>query len=155
MIVVCSNIFAISPNKRTTKATWVLQTHKRTLGQDLFNQTIWQQDGAKPHQANMVMDWLDSIFEERMLAKKARRGNSWSPSFPDINLYDSFMWVYLKEAVYKPLPVSLEDLKNTIRREFRGIPEVTVRKAVYRMKNRVAKMFRVGEKAFQGKTIRL
>ena len=113
MIVVCSNIFAISPNTRTTKATWVLQTHKRTLGQDLFNQTIWQQDGAKPHQANMVMDWLDSMFKERMLAKRTRRGNSWAPSSPDINLCESFLWGYLKEAVYKPLPVSLEDLKKT------------------------------------------
>ena len=61
----------------------------------------------------------------------------------------------MKEAVYKPLPVSLEDLKNTIRREFRAIPEVMVRKAVYRMKNRAAKMVRVGGKAFEGKTIRL
>ena len=99
MIVVCLNIFAIS-KRRATKATWDLQAHKRTLGQDLFNKTIWQQDGAKPHQANMVMDWLDSIFEERMLAKKARRGNSWAPSSPDINLCDSFLWGYLKEAVY-------------------------------------------------------
>ena len=100
MIVVCSNIFEISPNTMTTKALWVLQTHKRALVQDLFNQTIWQQDEAKPHQAIMVMDWPDSIFEERMLAKKARRGNSWAPSSPDISLFESFLWGYLKEAVY-------------------------------------------------------
>jgi hypothetical protein len=35
---------------------------------------MWQQDGSKPHQANMVMEWLDGIFEERMLAIKSRRG---------------------------------------------------------------------------------
>ena len=45
--------------------------------------------------------------------------------------------------------------ENKIRREFRAIPEVMDRKAVYRMKNRAAKMVRVGGKAFEGKTIRL
>ena len=28
----------------------------------LFNLIVWQQDRAKPNQANMVMDWLDNIF---------------------------------------------------------------------------------------------
>ena len=100
MIVVCSNIFAVSSKTRASKVTWVLQTHTRLLGQDLFNQTIWQQDGPKPHQANIVIDLLDSMFEESMLAKKARRGNSWAPSSPDISLFESFLWGYLKEAVY-------------------------------------------------------
>ena len=128
---------------------------KRTLGQDLFSLTIWQQDGAKPHQANMVMEWLDGIFEERMLAIRARRGDSWAPSSPDMNPCDSFLWGYLKEVVYKPLPASLEELKATIKREFRAIPEVMVKKAVYGMKKRAAKMVEVEGRAFEGKSIRL
>ena len=59
---------------------------KRALGEALFNLTVWQQDGAKPHQANMVR--LDSIFEERMLAIKSRRGETWAPSSPDLNPLD-------------------------------------------------------------------
>jgi hypothetical protein len=27
---------------------------------------VWQQDGVKPHQAKMVMKWLDIIFQGRM-----------------------------------------------------------------------------------------
>ena len=50
-------------------------------------------------------------------------------------------------------PGGPEEIK--IRREFRANPEVMDRKAVYRMKNRAAKMVRVGGKAFEGKTIRL
>ena len=73
---------------------------KQDLGLTSYGRTIWQQDGAKPHQANMVMDWLDSMFKERMLAKRTRRGNSWAPSSPDISLFESFLWGYLKEAVY-------------------------------------------------------
>ena len=45
--------------------------------------------------------------------------------------------------------------EELIRREFRAIPEVMVRKAVYGMKNRAAKMVMVGGKASEGKTIRL
>ena len=46
--------------------------------------------------SNMVMEWLDGIFEERMLAIRARRGDSWAPSSPDMNPCDSFLWGYLK-----------------------------------------------------------
>ena len=66
---------------------------KRELGEALFNLTMWQQDRAKPHQAGMVMDWLDSIFEERMLAIKSRRGETWAPSSPDLNPLDVFLRV--------------------------------------------------------------
>ena len=45
--------------------------------------------------------------------------------------------------------------ENKFGRELRTIPEVMDRKAVYRMKNRVANMVRVGGKTFQGETIRL
>ena len=55
----------------------------------------------------------------------------------------------------KPLPASLEELKATIKREFRAIPEVMVKKAVYGMKKRAAKMVEVEGRAFEGKSIRL
>ena len=58
---------------------------KRELGMEAFNSTIWQQDRAKPHQANMMMDYLDRVVQERMLALKDRRGESWAPSSPDMN----------------------------------------------------------------------
>jgi hypothetical protein len=41
------------------------------------------------------------------------------------------------------MPVSLQEVKDTIKREFQAIPEVMVRKAVYGMKNRVAKLVRI------------
>ena len=58
---------------------------KQRLGMDRFNQAIWQQDGAKPHQAHIVMDWLDQVFGDRMLALKARQGMFWAPASPDKN----------------------------------------------------------------------
>ena len=44
-----------------------------------------------------------------------------------MNPCDSFLWGYLKKAVYKPFPINMVDLKATIKREFRAIPEVMVR----------------------------
>ena len=54
---------------------------KEKLGQAGFRRTTWQQDGAKPHQARMVMEWLDTIFKERMLAINCLRGDTWNPLF--------------------------------------------------------------------------
>ena len=67
---------------------------KQKLGRRRWSNLVWQQDGAGPHQANMVMDWLDSVFASRMLALKSRRGDSWAPSSPDMNPLDFFLWGY-------------------------------------------------------------
>ena len=40
-------------NEQTKK---VFPLMMRELGMEAFNSTIWQQDGAKPRQANIVMD---------------------------------------------------------------------------------------------------
>ena len=72
-----------------------------------------------------------------------------------MNPCDSFLWGYLKEAVYKPLPESMDDLKATIKREFRAIPEVMIKKAVFGMKSRAMKLVEFEGKAFEGKKIRM
>ena len=41
---------------------------KQTLGLVKFRRIMWQQDGFKPHQAKMMMEWLDTILQDRMLA---------------------------------------------------------------------------------------
>ena len=113
---------------------------KRMLGQNMSSQAIWQQDGAKPHQANMVMEWLDGIFEDRMLAIRSRRGDTWAPSSPDLNPLD-----------YKPLPTSLEELNSRIKREVRDVPESTVMKAVYSMKKRIGRLLVEEGKSFRSR----
>ena len=54
-----------------TSGFWLTGGMKERLGLEEFNLTIWQQDGAKPHQVNIV-DYLDGIFGKRMLALKSR-----------------------------------------------------------------------------------
>ena len=131
--------------------TNVFPVMKERLGQARFRRTIWQQDGAKPHQARMVMEWLDTIFKERMLAIKSLRGDSWAPSSPDCNPCDFFLWGYLKEKVYQPLPNNLTALKRKIKTEFERIPNIMVEKAVLNMKKRAGLMITAGGKQFEGR----
>ena len=70
----------------------VFPVMKQTLGLSKFSWTVWQQDGAKQHQARMVMKWLDTIFQDRMLAIKCLRGDTWAPYSPDCNPCDFFLW---------------------------------------------------------------
>ena len=43
------------------------------------------------------------------------------PRSPDLNPCDYFLWGYLKSKVYKPLPKTLDDLKENITREIQKI----------------------------------
>ena len=109
---------------------------KQRLGLAKFRRVVWQQDGAKPHQARMVMEWLDSIFGDNMLAIKSLRGDSWAPYSPDCNPCDFFLWGFLKEKVYQPLPTTMSALKRKIKSEFGKIPELMVKKAIFNMQKR-------------------
>jgi hypothetical protein len=52
------------------------------------------------------------------------------------------------------MPVSLQDLMDTIKRLFQANPEVMVRKAVFGMKNRAAKLVQVEGKAIEEECIK-
>ena len=51
------------------------------------------------------------------------------------------------------MPASLQELKDTIKMEFQAIPEVLVRKVVYGMKKRAAKLVQVEGRASEGECI--
>ena len=98
---------------------------------------------------------MTKIFEHFKENVYARRGESWEPSSPDLNPCDFFLWGYMKELVYKPLPTSLHQLKEKITLTFRNIPEPMVQKAVYGMKKRAKKLVKTGGQVFEGKQIRI
>ena len=71
-----------------------------------------QQDGAAPHYAIMVRDWLNQKLPGRWIG---RRGPvEWPPRSPDLTPPDFFLWGVLKEMVYSEKPKTIEILKNTI-----------------------------------------
>ena len=80
---------------------------------------------------------------KRVLALKARQGYFWSLASPDMNPCDFFLWGVMKDKVYKPMPVTMDQLKEKISDVFNEIPEEAVKKAVFSMKTRAAKMVAV------------
>jgi hypothetical protein len=59
---------------------------------------------------------LASKFGQKFLAK-----GTWPARSPDLNPCDYFLWEYLKDIVYKPMPKTLDDLKVNIEREIRNL----------------------------------
>ena len=77
---------------------------KRELGDAEFYNTIWQQDGAKCHTANSVMDYLDRVFGQNMLALKSRQGDTWAPTSPDMSSVISGFGDISKRRCTSPCP---------------------------------------------------
>lgn len=93
--------------------------------QDIPQRTIWlQQDGAPPHYAAPVRQYLDEVFHHRWIG---RRGEiEWPARSPDLTPLDFFLWGYLKERIYKNKPSDLDTLKVAIQCEIRQIPEQVI-----------------------------
>ena len=71
----------------------------------------------------------------------------------DCNPCDFFLWGYLKERVYHPLPTNLAALKIKIKSEFERIPEVIVIKSILDMKRRGDHMVKFEGGQFEGRNI--
>jgi hypothetical protein len=96
-----------------------------------YQNYYFQQDGATPHKANRVQDYLKSKFGDFFIDK-----TKWPPRSPDLNACDFFLWGYLKERAYKPLPNTIHDLKENIKREIKNIDEKILHSCFKNVSNR-------------------
>lgn len=110
----------------------LLQTHIVPAIQALFPgeefQKVWfQQDGAPPHYSVIVRNYLNATFPNRWIGRGVvgQLSIKWPARSPDLTPMDFFFWGHLKDRVYKVKPVSVEDLKTSIRDEiFEITPEM-------------------------------
>lgn len=82
--------------------------------------SIWfMQDGAPPHYAHIVRDWLNLTFPNRWIG----RGGfiEWAPRSPDLTPCDFFLWGKVKSDVYVTKPANLAELRNRIRASIESI----------------------------------
>lgn len=81
---------------------------------------IWlQQDGAPPHYARQVREYLSLTFPRKWIG---RRGPiEWPARSPDMTPLDFFLWGYLKSKVYFNRPRNIDELKCRITMEIRKI----------------------------------
>jgi len=88
------------------------------LGERLWARAGWQQDGARLHTADIVMQYLDGVFGRRVLSGRSLRGREWAPYSPDLSPCDFFLHGYLKEKVYRPMPGNLVRLQEACNNVF-------------------------------------
>lgn len=80
------------------------------------NAHFWfQQDGAPPHFARNVRDYLNEIFPGRWIGR--RGAIEWPARSPDLSPLDFFFWGHLKCQVYKNRPHNLEQLEERVVQE--------------------------------------
>ena len=101
------------------------------------SQLLFMQDGAPPHFARNVRDWLNENFSMRWIG---RRGPvEWPPRSPDLTPMDFFLWGYIKDIVYRKKLEKLEELEEAIQEAIAAIPPDMLMRAVHSVQHRLEK----------------
>ncbi|KAL6416442.1 hypothetical protein ACFW04_013467 [Cataglyphis niger] len=86
------------------------------------NEIVFQQDGAGPHNARIVTNYLNEHFSGRWMGRYGPI--RWPARSPDLNSLDFFLWGYCKEEViYKTLPEDIEELETRLRHAIWNVDE--------------------------------
>lgn len=94
-----------------------------------LDSTVFMQDGAPPHIANVVTRLLRNTFGENRIISRSFQ-NAWPPRSPDLNPCDFWLWGYLKDRVYQRNTNTCWRLKMSIAREIANIPPEMLRASV-------------------------
>ena len=98
---------------------------------------IFMQDGAPPHFAIVVREWLNAHFPRRWMG---RRGPHERPArSPNLTPCDFFLWGWLKEQVNSTKRTTLEELEGRIREVMSSIPQEFLVKSVDAVPGRLEK----------------
>lgn len=90
------------------------------LPEDLKNNMYFQQDGAGPHNAIIVRDFLNETYGDRWIGTNGPV--RWPPRSPDLTPLDFYLWGRIKDKVYsRQAPTTLEDLRDGVTRAFQEI----------------------------------
>jgi hypothetical protein len=82
------------------------------------------------------MTVLRTLFSHRIIS---RFGDlAWPPRSPDQSTCDFFLWGYLKALVYQTKPRTLDELKDSIRREVEVISEEMLARVLTNFTERLA-----------------
>jgi hypothetical protein len=76
------------------------------------------QDGATPHTANKVLDFLHNTSGPRVISQRYpdshNCGHFWSPLSPDLYPCDFILWGFVKEKAFLTRSANLMDWRATI-----------------------------------------
>lgn len=112
-----------------------------------LHEAWFQQDGATSHTARQSMAAVRELFGNRVIS---RFGDiPWPPRSPDLSVCDFFLWGYLKSRVYTTRPRTLDELKQRIQDEIRGIPAEMLQRAMGNLNSRLEECIRTGGRHLQ------
>lgn len=97
---------------------------------------MWfQHDGAAPHFARIVQDFLNENYNERWIG----RGGpvNWPPCSPDLTSPDFYLWGYLKNVIFQQRPTTRADMQDRIRQACAAIPRLTLKNTVRHFQRRL------------------
>lgn len=79
-----------------------------------YNNLIWQQDGAPPHNPMPITEYLQNRYNFWI----GRFGTlRWPANSPDLSPLDIFLWGYLKNRIYYNRPQNIEVLRQRVEHE--------------------------------------
>lgn len=79
----------------------------------------WQMDGAPPHNAQIIRNFLNENFPNKWIGRNGPV--VWPAKSPDLTPLDFFLWGRLKSIVYKSPSRTLQHLKDKIRAACRQV----------------------------------
>ena len=99
-------------------------TYRQTLVDYAWPQLQWkrlyfQHNGATPHYAVIVREWLDEKFRGCWVSRDGPF--EWPACSPDLTPCDCFLWVYLKDIAFKESFTSIIQLQNRIQDACAGV----------------------------------
>lgn len=102
----------------------------------LRNLRWFQQDGAGPHNARNVRQYLDERFPDSWIGTNGPV--RWPPRSPCLNPLDYFLWGFMKNKVYDRPVQNVEYLQAKLTEAFQSITPVNIRNAVRNMDRRTS-----------------
>ena len=100
---------------------------KERLG-SAFDSCWFQQDGASVHTAKTSLEYLQSVFGERLISNKT--GFVWPPYSPDLSPLDFWFWSTMRRLIGEDNPLTAEHIKLSACRACSLISADQVKKAV-------------------------
>ena len=72
----------------------------------------WQQDGASCHCSKESLDFLKSVFGDRIISRRC--DVCWPAASPDLNPLDFSLWSIIEDYVFKSNPSTLLQVKKKV-----------------------------------------
>ena len=97
-------------NNQTSLWNWNVTL--QLFADNILDSVVSQQDGAPPHFAYIVRNYLNETFPGRWIERGSPR--FWAARLPDLTPLDFFAWGHIKTPVYKVKIRELEHLRERV-----------------------------------------